>query len=218
MELSEKTLEDLKAFVKEVFKKDCTGHDAYHTFRVYQLALALAKTEKADLEKVTLLALLHDVDDVKLFGKEGLQFPNAKAFLRSHGFSEEFIQTVVEEIHLLSFKGTDSSACKTIEGKIVQDADRLDALGAIGIARAFAYGGFKDREIYNPSRKPILNMDEKAYRKNEGTTINHFYEKLLLLKDLMNTNEGKRIAKERTEYMKEYLHRFFLEWDEKDFD
>lgn len=208
-ELLEKTLE----YVKERFKEDFSGHDYYHTLRVYKLAASICNEEKADLEIVQLAALLHDVDDYKLFGKNEGKITNAELFLRENNVSEEKINAINDIIASISFKGTDTKVPETIEGKIVQDADRIDAIGAIGIARAFAYGGSRNRSMYDPDEKPRDHMDFEEYSKNKGTTINHFYEKLLKLKDMMNTESGRRVAENRHKYMEDFLNEFYHEWE-----
>ena len=199
-------------FVKERFANDASGHDAEHTFRVYRLAMKLNETEKGDPEIVALSALLHDVDDRKLFDPSEKA---AKRFLESLGIPEITKKAILKNIEEVSFKGSDSKTPDTIEGKIVQDADRLDAIGAIGVARAFAYGGAHHRKFYDPEEPPTLNMDDETYKKHESTTINHFYEKLLLLEGMMNTTEGRRLAKKRTEFLKSYLEEFLEEWEGK---
>lgn len=163
-------INDALEFVRNLFHNDYSGHDHFHTLRVYKMATRIAEQENSNLIIVQLAALLHDVDDIKL-------------------------------------------SPETIEGKCVQDADRLDAMGAIGIARAFAYGGNHNRIIYDPDIKPTVNMNGSQYHNHISTTINHFYEKLFSLKDLMNTDTARRIAEQREEYMKLYISEFFEEWD-----
>lgn len=201
-------------YVKEIFKNDFSGHDYFHTMRVYNLAVTIAKSENADLELVSLAALLHDVDDAKLSPDTHSEKVNAVSFIKSHNLPKDKIDKICAIINEISFAGTDSVTPKSIEGKCVQDADRLDAIGAIGIARAFAYGGNRNRQIYNPDIKPLENMNSESYIKNENsTTINHFYEKLLLLKNMMNTNTAIKIAQKRNDFMKAYLDEFFAEWN-----
>lgn len=206
-------INDAIEFVKRVFQDDYSGHDYFHTWRVYTMATRIAQEEHADVLTVQLAALLHDVDDVKLSPQTAANKDRAVSFLRQHGAKEETINTVCEIIGEVSFKGTDTVTPKTIEGKCVQDADRLDAIGAIGIARAFAYGGSHNRLIYDPDEKPLLNMNEAEMRKHVSTTVNHFYEKLFLLKDMMNTATAQKIAKQRDEYMKRYVAEFLDEWN-----
>lgn len=206
-------MDDALAFVKDVFCEDCSGHDYFHSLRVYKMAVKLAEQEQADLSIVRLAALLHDVDDVKLSPETCAKQDRAAGFLRAHGVSEDRIKTIRKIIGEVSFKGSDSVTPETVEGKCVQDADRLDALGAIGIARAFAYGGSRGRTMYDPEVKPVEDMDGAQYRSHCDTTVNHFYEKLFLLKDLMNTDTAKKIAEQREDYMRHYLAEFMGEWD-----
>lgn len=208
-ELLEKTLE----YIKERFQNDYSGHDYYHTIRVYKLATSICKEEKGDLEIVALASLLHDVDDYKLFGGNSGKCVNAEAFLMDNKISDEKIKAVCDIISSISFKGTGKQVPKSKEGQIVQDADRLDAIGAIGIARTFAYGGSKNRNLHIPNEKPRDNMNFEEYAAANGTTINHFYEKLLKLKDLMNTETAKNIAESRHKYMENFLDEFLREWD-----
>ena len=206
-------IQDAIAFVKRVFEYDYSGHDCFHTLRVYKMATRIAESENADLLTVQLAALLHDVDDVKLSPATHANKERAVAFLREHGVSEETIKNICEIIEEVSFKGTDTVVPKTIEGKCVQDADRLDAIGAIGIARTFAFGGSHNRVIYDPDEKPSLNMNESEMRNHVSTTVNHFYEKLFLLKDMMNTATAQKIAKQRDDFMQLYIAQFLNEWD-----
>ena len=206
-------IENAIEYVKQIFANDCSGHDYHHTMRVYRLAVQIAKKENADLLIVQLAALLHDVDDAKL-SPETYATKNAVDFMESNGVDNEIIEAVCKVIEEVSFVGTDSVVPSTIEGKCVQDADRLDAMGAIGIARAFAYGGSKGRKIYDPEIKPLVNMSKEEYRQNQNSTsINHFYEKLLLLKGMMNTDAAKRIAEHRQAVMEAYLEEFMAEWE-----
>ena len=200
-------------YVKEVFATDFSGHDFFHTMRVYQMATKIAMEEKADLQIVQLAALLHDVDDRKLSPETCENKDRAVAYMRSKGLSEDTITRVKDIIGEVSFVGTDSVVPKTLEGKCVQDADRLDALGAMGIARAFAYGGNHNRVMYDPEIPPALNMGKEVYQNHVSTTVIHFYEKLFLLKDMMNTESAKRIAGHRERYMREYIDEFLAEWD-----
>lgn len=207
-------IENVMEYVKQIFADDCSGHDYHHTMRVYRLAVQIAKKEKADLLIVQLTALLHDVDDAKLSPETHATKKNAVDFMESNGVDNEIIEAVCKIIEEVSFAGTDSVVPSTIEGKCVQDADRLDAMGAIGIARAFAYGGSKGRKIYDPEIKSLVNMSKEEYQQNQNSTsINHFYEKLLLLKDMMNTDAAKRMAEHRQAVMEAYLEEFMAEWE-----
>ena len=184
------------------------------SMRVYRLAIQIAEQENADMLIVQLAALLHDVDDVKLSPETHETKKNAVRFMKNSGVDDKVIASVCKIIDEVSFAGIDSVVPSTIEGKCVQDADRLDAMGAIGIARAFAYGGSKGRRIHDPDIKPMTNMNKADYNQNHNSTsINHFYEKLLLLKDMMNTETAKKMAMHRQAVMKEYLVEFMAEWE-----
>ena len=202
-------------FVKERLAHAEGGHDWFHIERVYKNALLIAKEEDCDVIVVKLAALLHDIADSKFHsGDESIGPKIAREFLESQNVSEEIISHVIAIIENISFKGGNfekTFASKELE--IVQDADRLDAIGAIGIARTFNYGGFKNRTLYNPNIQPKLNMSKDEYKNNEAPTLNHFYEKLLLLKDKMNTETGKKIAKKRHDFMVHFLAQFYAEWD-----
>lgn len=207
--LNQASLDKLLAFVKERFSGDSSGHDYFHTLRVYKMAMNIQKKEGGDEEIIAYASLLHDVDDHKLF-------PNghaAKDYLEGEGFAFPKVERILKIIKDVSYKGSDSVSPDTLEGQIVQDADRLDAIGALGIARAFAYGGSKHRVMHDPDVKPKLFMNEKETFAHEGTSVNHFYEKLLKLKGMMNTKTAKEIAEDRTKYMENYLEEFFAEWD-----
>ena len=207
-------IENAIEYVKQIFANDCSGHDYHHTMRVYRLAVQIAKQENADMQIVQLAALLHDVDDVKLSPETHATKRNAVDFMESNGMDNEMIEAVCKIIEEVSFAGTDSVVPSTIEGKCVQDADRLDAMGAIGIARTFAYGGSKGRKIYDPEIKLLVNMSKEEYHQNQdSTSINHFYEKLLLLKDMMNTDTAKKKAWHRQAIMEAYLEEFMAEWE-----
>ena len=213
-----KLIEDTIAFVKDELKNAEGGHDWFHIDRVYRNALNIAKHESVDLEVVQLGALLHDIADSKFHnGNEAIGPKKAREFLFKENVSSEVIEHVVNIIANMSFsKSLDKSDLFTSpELEVVQDADRLDAIGAIGIARCFNYGGFKERAIYNPEIKPNLNMSKAEYKNSTAPTINHFYEKLLLLKDKMNTKTGRRIASERHNFMLHYLEQFYKEWEGK---
>ena len=207
-------IENAIEYVKQIFANDCSGHDYHHTMRVYRLAVQIANQENADMMIVQLAALLHDVDDAKLSPETYTTKKNAIDFMESNGVDNKMIEIVCKIIVEVSFVGTDSVVPSTMEGKCVQDADRLDAMGAIGIARTFAYGVSKGRKIYDPEIKPLVNMSKEEYRQNQNSTsINHFYEKLLLLKDMMNTDTAKRIAEHRQAIMEAYLEEFMAEWE-----
>ena len=202
-------------FVKETLAQAEGGHDWFHIERVYKNALLIAASENCDLEIVQLGALLHDIADSKFHdGDETIGPKTARTFLESENVVATTIDHVIAIIENISFKGGKvERKFSSIELDIVQDADRLDAIGAIGIARTFNYGGFKNRALYNPDITPNLSMTKEEYKKNEAPTINHFYEKLLLLKDKMNTETGKQIAQERHRYMQDFLEQFYAEWE-----
>ncbi|CAL2105717.1 HD domain-containing protein [Tenacibaculum sp. 190524A02b] len=204
-------------FVKESLKGAEGGHDYFHVERVYRNSLLIAKTEEVDEFVVSLGALLHDIADSKFYnGDETIGPKKARQFLQSEGVENEVIVHVEKIIVNISFKGGNfEQNFRSKELDVIQDADRLDAIGAIGIARCFNYGGFKNRELYNPNIEPNLSMSKEEYKKSKAPTINHFYEKLLLLKDRMNTVTGKQIAKARHNYMEEFLNQFYAEWNGK---
>ena len=199
-------------FVKVTLKDAEGGHDWHHIERVYNNAKNIAETEDADILVVELAALLHDIADPKFNNDEDKGPALAAEFLTGIGIDPAVITHIQNIIRYMSFKSSfDEPAFTSIEMQIVQDADRLDAIGAIGIARAFTYGGFKGRELYNPEIPPNLNMTREEYKNTTAPTINHFYEKLLLLKDKMNTPAGKAIAEQRHTFMEDYLKQFFDE-------
>lgn len=204
-----------KEYVKTKLGGEGTGHDWFHILRVYKTSIFIGEKENADLFVVGLTALLHDIADWKFNdGNSDIGPKISREWLECLGVDDDIIDKVCMIIRTMSYKGgTTNSLQATIEGKVVQDADRLDAIGAIGIARAFAYGGYKERELYNPNIEPQKYNNFEQYKKSVSTTVNHFYEKLLLLKDLMNTQSGKSIAVQRHEFMEEYLEQFFREWD-----
>ena len=212
---NEKLIENTIAFVKLQLKDAEGGHDWFHIERVYKNTLALAKEEQCDILICQLGALLHDIADSKFHnGDEKIGPKTARIFLENENVSEEIIEHVIQIIENISFKGGNfEKKFDSIELQIVQDADRLDAIGAIGIARCFNYGGFKDRTIYNPEIKPNLSMSKEEYKNADAPTINHFYEKLLLLKDKMNTASGKKLAVKRHEFMETFLEQFYAEWE-----
>ena len=202
-------------FVKTTLQNAEGGHDWWHIERVWKNAVTIAEGEKVNLQVVELAALLHDIADAKFNnGDEEIGPAKATQFLQSIHVAEEIIEQVENIIRNISFKGGNfTQYFNSPELAVVQDADRLDALGAIGIARAFNYGGFKNREIYNPAIAPDLGMTKESYKKSAAPTINHFYEKLLLLKNKMNTTTGKQMAEERHLFMETYLEQFYKEWE-----
>lgn len=201
-------------FAKQKLSGEGSGHDFWHVYRVWKMAIYLAKKEKANLFVVELAALLHDIADWKFNDNDNEGSVLSTKWLKGLKVDQEIIDQVCHIIDTISFKGAGvKNKIKSIEGLIVQDADRLDALGAIGIARTFAYGGYKQREIYNPDKKYKLHQTFSSYKKNQSTSINHFYEKLLLIKDLMNTKTAKKIAQQRHKIMEQYLSEFYQEWE-----
>lgn len=203
--------------IRQKLSGEGSGHDWWHIHRVRNTALKLGKEENADLFVVELAALLHDIADHKFHGgDEEIGPATARKWLEELDAEESIIKHVCEIIRDVSFKGADvETPMKTIEGKVVQDADRLDALGAIGIARAFAYGGHKGRELHNPNIPPEKHDSFEQYKKSTGPTLNHFYEKLFLLKDRMNTKSGRKLAEERHRFMEEFVEQFLAEWGGK---
>ena len=209
----EQLVQNATKFIKAVFQNDFSGHDFFHSMRVYRTAMKIAQAEHADIQVVALAALLHDVDDRKLSPMTAEKKENAARFMRSQNVPESEIRQVCQIIDEVSFKGTDSVRPSTLEGKCVQDADRLDALGAIGIARTFAHGGSHNRAIYDPELPPRTAMNQAQYYSSKSTSLNHFYEKLFLLEGMMNTETGKAIARKRTQYMQQFVDEFLNEWD-----
>ncbi len=207
-------LEKTRDFVKDKMYKEGSGHDWFHVERVCNMAKYLAQKESADMFVVEMTALLHDIDDWKF--SDVYNTTVTEEFLKSVEVSEEDSNRILNIIKTMSYKGgVVDSTQNTIEGMVVQDADRLDALGAIGIARAFAYGGSKNRSMYDPSIKPIDFKSLDEVKNKDNHTINHFYEKLFKLKDLMNTNTAKEIAKKRHKYMENFIEEFYSEWNFK---
>ncbi len=202
-------------FVKEKLEGAEAGHDWFHIERVWKLSKKIAEKEGGNLEVIELSALLHDIADPKFHnGDETLALKISQNFLEEIHVNAELIEQVLFVIKNISFKNrAEAPENPPLELQIVQDADRLDAIGAIGIARTFNFGGFKNNLMYHPEIKPNLGMNKEEYKKSNGTTINHFYEKLLLLKDLMNTETGKRIASERHDFMLQFLDEFYKEWN-----
>lgn len=201
--------------IKSLFSGEATGHDWWHCWRVWQLAKRIGEGEGADTNVVQLAALLHDIADWKFHdGDETVGPALARNWLMQQGVAADIIEHICDIIAGVSFKGVGvETAMPTIEGKCVQDADRLDALGAIGIARCFAYGGSKGRPIYDPNINPEQHPSFDQYKKSAGPSLNHFQEKLLLLKDRMQTATGKKLAEERHGYMKQFVEQFLQEWD-----
>tara|TARA_R110000868_G_scaffold82956_7_gene234074 strand:+ start:57054 stop:57710 length:657 start_codon:yes stop_codon:yes gene_type:complete len=211
-------VEETITFVKETLRGAEGGHDWFHIQRVFRNSLLIAKDEKQiDILVVSLGALLHDIADAKFHdGDETVGPKVAKQFLTSLQIEEKVIDHVIKIIENISFKSSfekEQKKFNSLELQVIQDADRLDAIGAIGIARTFNYGGFKNRELYNPTIAPNLKMTKEEYKKSSAPTINHFYEKLLLLKDKMNTKTGKKLAQERHQFMLAYLEQFYKEWN-----
>ena len=202
-------------FVKEKLEGAEAGHDWFHIERVWKLSKKIAEKEGGNLELIELSALLHDIADPKFHnGDETLALKISKDFLEEIHVEGELIEQVLFVIKNISFKNrAEAPENPPLELQIVQDADRLDAIGAIGIARTFNFGGFKNNLMYHPEIKPNLGMNKEEYKKSNGTTINHFYEKLLLLKDLMNTETAKKIASERHGFMLQFLDEFYKEWN-----
>lgn len=207
-------IERTKDFVKEKLYGEGSGHDWFHIERVYNLAKFIAEKENADLFIVEMTALLHDIDDWKFSKGTDTNTTVTENFLTSINVSKNDINKIISIIKTMSFKGgVVDSTQSSIEGKVAQDADRLDAIGAIGIARTFAYGGSKGRQIYDPSISPIEFTSLEQVKNKENHTINHFYEKLLKLKDLMNTETAKELAEKRHNFMENFLEEFYSEWN-----
>ena len=213
----EKIISNTIVFVKEELKNAEGGHDWFHIERVYKNTLLISKEEKVNTFVVSLAALLHDIADSKFFnGNENIGPEKAKNFLKKQKVDKEIINHVINIIKHISFKNSFDKKRNKFTSKeleVVQDADRLDAIGAIGIARCFNYGGFKNRTLYNPEISPNLEMSKEEYKNSNAPTINHFYEKLLLLKDTMNTTSGKKIAANRHVFMEKFLNQFYEEWN-----
>lgn len=211
----DKRIDTIILYVKKELENAESGHDWFHIERVYRNALSIAKHEgELDLTVVKLIALLHDVADSKFHGGDETVGPTkARTLLQELSFGDVVIDHVVKGIENISFKGGNfEQKFRSKELDIVQDADRLDAIGAIGIARTFNYGGYKNNLIYDPEIDPKIGMNKEEYKNSKGTTINHFYEKLLRLKDLMNTDTGMKLAEERHKFMELYLAQFYSEW------
>lgn len=207
-------IENAKLKITEVLGNDTSGHDLWHIKRVVALAKSIGKKEGGDLFIIELAAWLHDIADHKYHGGDETAGPReARKWTESQNISEEQINIVVTIIEEISFKGAEvKTPMSTLEGQVVQDADRLDAIGAIGVARTFAYGGSKGHAMYEPDIKPVIHTSFEKYKNSKAPVINHFYEKLLLLKDLMNTSTGKQIAEDRHLFMQDFLNQFYKEW------
>lgn len=202
-----------EAFARETLAHDSGGHDWSHVARVRRVARTIAEAESADVFICELAALLHDVADYKIAGDETTGLARVRAWLLAEGCDTPTSERVMEIIATMSFAGGERPPMTTLEGQIVQDADRLDAIGAVGVARAFAYGGAKGRAMYDPDWPPRERMSVEEYRAQPAPTINHFYEKLLLLKDRMNTSYARALAERRHQFMLAFLDQFYSEWD-----
>lgn len=208
-------VESIAGLVEEKFRNDATGHDWHHIARVWRTARSIGEAEGADMLQVELGALLHDIADHKFHNHNLEEGPRqARTLIIGQGGGEELAEKVARIVSEVSFKGAGvETPVTSIEAAVVQDADRLDAIGAVGIARAFAYGGSKQRPLYEPDRPPTAHQNFQDYATDKGHTINHFYEKLLLLRDRMQTETGKRMAKERHAFMETFLIQFMGEWE-----
>lgn len=206
-------LQRAEEFVRQELGQDSSGHDVWHIVRVRRMAERIAEEEGADAFVCALTALLHDIPDEKLNESAEVGMHKLTSWLDQQEIDETSRQHVLEIINTMSFKGGNREPMRSLEGRVVQDADRLDAIGALGIARTFAYSGAKGQLSHDPDLLPRTNMSPEEYRKGKSTAINHFSEKLLLLQDLMNTATAKRIAAERHRYMEEFLQRFHAEWN-----
>ncbi|HCT29298.1 MAG TPA: phosphohydrolase [Bacteroidales bacterium] len=207
-------LSSISESVKLLCQHDSSGHDWWHIYRVVNLAKHIGSKEGADLLVVETAALLHDLDDWKLDSSDSENLPIARKLLNENGSTEDFIEKILTIIKEVSYKGAGIETIpSSIEGMAVQDADRLDAIGAIGIARTFAYGGHKNQPMHNPDLKPIHHSSYEEYKSTRTSTINHFYEKLLLLKDRLNTKTAKEIGQQRHIFMEQFLEQFYSEWN-----
>jgi uncharacterized protein len=215
LKIQQKILNQTREFIKTRFEKEDSGHDWWHIYRVTNTALKISEKEGGNRFLIELAALLHDLDDWKLVGDKGSQ--RTENWIKKLDLDKNISDKVLEIIQQVSFKGAGvETNAISVEAKIVQDADRLDAIGAIGIARTFAYGGSKGRLIYDPEIKPEMHKSFEDYKKSTAPTINHFYEKLLLLKNRLNTQTAKKIARDRHRYMEDFLRQFFKEWEGND--
>lgn len=212
---NEEVIASIADHIKAKFESEGTGHDWWHMYRVWQMAKQIGEKEGVDMLIVELGALLHDIEDWKFHNGDDTVGPKAaRELLETYNVDEKVVNEVVHIIENISYKGAGvENKMGSKEGFVVQDADRIDAIGAIGIARTFAYGGAHNRLIYDPNVSPTMHQTKEAYAKDDGHTINHFYEKLLLLKDRMNTKTGKEIAEERHAFLEKYLEQFYKEWN-----
>lgn len=206
-------IQKTEQFVKDIHSGDASGHDWFHIDRVRKIALSLQQSEGGNPFIIEMAALLHDVADEKLFGEEEIGIQKINQFLKELEVTEVDSERIIHIIRNISYKGGNGGKVESVEGKIVQDADRLDAIGAIGIARTFAYGGNKGRMLYHPDIQPRESMTKEAYRNDESPSLNHFYEKLFKLKDLMNTKTAKIEAEARHIYMVQFVEQFMKEWN-----
>ncbi len=206
-------LEKAEQLVRSRLEGDSSGHDWWHIVRVRNTARTIAMEEKADVFLCEMAALLHDMADDKLTDQPEVELANLQLWLASQGLTEVMISDIIQIITTMSFKGGGGQLMVSLEGKIVQDADRLDAIGAIGIARCMAYSGSKGRLIHDPAKQPRERLTPDEYRNGQDTAIMHFYEKLLKLKDLMNTDFGRKMAEQRHQYLENFLTEFYAEWD-----
>lgn len=205
---------NIASTVKDICQYDSSGHDWWHIYRVVNLAKHIGSKEMADLHVVETAALLHDLDDWKLELSDSENLPNARKLLIENGATADFIEKVLTIIKEVSYKGAGTETRpSSIEGMAVQDADRLDAIGAIGVARTFAYGGYKKQPLHEPNLKPTLHNSYEEYKSTRTSTINHFYEKLLLLKDRLNTKTAMELAVQRHQFMEQFLEQFYAEWN-----
>jgi uncharacterized protein len=208
-------IEKTEVFVKEKLKDESSGHDWYHIYRVKKLAENIAEQEGADHFICVMAALLHDIADEKIAGTEEKGLQEVRLWLESIAVENQYLEQIISIISTMSFKGGNQSAMQTLEGQVVQDADRLDAIGAIGIGRTFAYSGAKGQLMYDPEIPVREKMTKDQYRNEKSTAVNHFYEKLLKLKNTMNTTYAKKLANERHAFLESFLEQFFGEWEGK---
>lgn len=212
-----KIIEEVKAEIKKQFEGEGTGHDWWHMVRVVNNALTIGRAENGNLFLIELSAWLHDIGDHKFHKETDAQERLITQILDDVGLKKEIQKEILAIVASVSYKGAKVDTLpSSLEGQVVQDADRLDAIGAIGIARAFAYGGNKERLLYHPEQPPVMHNDFEAYKNDEGHTVNHFYEKLLLLKERMQTSTGKKMAEDRHVYMESFLSQFYREWEGKE--